>query len=189
VKRCSAERGPTSTSWTPDQQRITPTTARCAASGERIRLHLQPGQIIMSASDNRKIVEHIFSETANGNWQSLLESLADDFRFIVTGSSKWARSYDGKAAVLTELFAPLRAKLQQKIINAPVRITAEGNIVVVESRGRNTTTEGKAYNNFYCNVLRLEGGKLKEWTEYADSALVNAVLGDPKETLTGAVSG
>jgi len=30
-------------------------------------------------------------------------------------------------------------------------------------------------------VLRLEGGKLKEWIEYADSALVNAVLGDPTE--------
>ena len=54
---------------------------------------------------------------------------------------------------------------------------------MVESRGRNTTKEGKAYNNSYCNVLRLEGGKLKEWTEYADSALVDAVLGDPRETL------
>jgi hypothetical protein len=32
-------------------------------------------------------------------------------------------------------------------------------------------------------VLRREGGKLKEWTEYTDSALVNAVLGDPRETL------
>ena len=131
----------------------------------------------MTAMKNRKLVEHIFNETANGNWQPLLESLADDFRFIVTGSSKWARSYDGKAVVLTELFAPLRARLQQKIVNTPVRITAEGDIVVVESRGRNTTTEGKAYNNVYCNVLRLEGGKLKEWTEYADSALTEAVLG------------
>jgi uncharacterized protein len=54
---------------------------------------------------------------------------------------------------------------------------------VVESRGRNTAKEGKAYNNSYCNVLRLEGGKLKEWIEYADSALVDAVLGDPRETL------
>jgi len=143
----------------------------------------------MSASENRKIVEHIFNETANGNWAPLLESLADDFRFIVTGSSKWARSYDGKAEVLAELFAPLRAKLQQKIINTPVRITAEGDIVVVESRGRNTTIKGKAYNNVYCNVLRLEGGKLKEWTEYADSALVNAVLGDPREVVPEAVRG
>ena len=63
---------------------------------------------------------------------------------------------------------------------------------MVESRGRNTTKEGKAYNNTYCNVLRLEGGKLKklkEWTEYADSALVNAALGDPREALVEAVPG
>jgi len=143
----------------------------------------------MTASDNRKIVEHIFSETANGNWQPLLESLADDFRFIVTGSSKWARSYDGKAEVLAKLFAPLRARLRHKIINAPVRITAEGDIVVVESRGRNTTIEGNAYNNFYCNVLRLEGGRLKEWTEYADSALVDAVLGDPEMAMIKGAAG
>ena len=101
----------------------------------------------MTASENRKLVEHLFNETANGNWQPLLESLADDFRFIVTGTSKWARSYDGKAVVLAELFAPLRARLQHKIINTPVRITADGDIVVVESRGRNTTVEGNGYNN------------------------------------------
>jgi uncharacterized protein len=137
----------------------------------------------MTASDNKKIVEHIFNETANGNWTPLIETLADDFRWVVTGSSQWARSYDGKAEVLAKLFAPLRARLQQKIINAAVRITAAGDIVVVESRGRNTTIEGNAYNNVYCNVLRLEGGRLKEWTEYADSALVNAVLGDQREAV------
>jgi ketosteroid isomerase-like protein len=60
---------------------------------------------------------------------------------------------------------------------------------VVESRGRNTTKEGKAYNNSYCNVLRLEGGKLKDWIEYADSALVDAVLGDPREMLVEPVPG
>ena len=45
----------------------------------------------MSAAENRRIVEHIFSETAKGNWQPLVENLADDFRFVVTGSSPWAR--------------------------------------------------------------------------------------------------
>ncbi len=61
-------------------------------------------------------------------------------------------------------------------------------MVVVECRGRNTTRQGKTYNNVYCNVLRLEGGKLKEWTEYADSALVDAVLPDPREALTKAAA-
>lgn len=133
----------------------------------------------MGTLENKKIVQQIFDEMAKGNTAPLLESLADDFRFIVTGTGKWSRSYDGKAAVLAELFAPLRAKIEGRITTIPVRIIAEGDHVVVEALGRNTTREGKAYNNRYCNVLRLEGGKLKEWTEYADTAMVDAVLGDP----------
>jgi uncharacterized protein len=139
----------------------------------------------VSTSENKKIVQHIFDEMANSNSAPLLESLAEDFRFVVTGSSKWSRSYDGKAAVLAELFTPLRAKIEGRITTIPLRIIAEGDHVVVEARGRNTTREGKSYNNTYCNVLRLEDGKLKEWTEYADTALVDAVLGDPAEGMTG----
>jgi hypothetical protein len=135
----------------------------------------------MTASENKKLVERIFNETANGNWAPLIESFADDFRFVVTGSSKWARAYDGKAAVLSELFAPLRAAMEGSIVQTAIRLIAEGDYVVVEGRGRSTTKQGNAYHNVYCHVLRLEGGKLKEWTEYADSALVNAVLGDPAE--------
>jgi hypothetical protein len=56
---------------------------------------------------------------------------------------------------------------------------------LVETRGRNTTRQGKAYDNTYCNVLRLEGGTFKEWTEYCDTTLVDAVLGDPREAMAG----
>ena len=139
----------------------------------------------MTTSDNKKLVEHIFSETAKGNWQPLMEALADDFRFVVTGSSQWARSYDGKAEVLAKLFAPLRAALEGPILQTAVRVIAEGDLVVVEGRGRAMTKQGKAYNNVYCHVLRLKNGKLVEWTEYADSALVNDVLGDPAELFAG----
>ena len=139
----------------------------------------------MGASENKKIVQRIFDEMARGNSAPLLESLADDFRFVVMGSSKWSRSYDGKAAVLAELFAPLRARIEGRITTIPVRLIAEGDYVVVEARGRNTTRQGKAYDNTYCNVLRLEGGKFKEWTEYCDTTLVDAVLGDPREAMTG----
>ena len=139
----------------------------------------------MGASGNKKIVQHIFDEMANGNSAPLLESLADDFRFVVMGSSKWSRSYDGKAAVLAELFVPLRANMVGAITTIPVRLIAEGDYVVVEARGRNTTRQGKAYDNTYCNVLRLEGGKLKEWTEYCDTALVDAVLDDPRKAMAG----
>jgi hypothetical protein len=137
----------------------------------------------MSAQENKKIVQHIFDEMANGNSAALVESLADDFRFVVMGSSRWSRGYNGKAVVLAELFAPLRAAIEGAITLVAVRLVAEGDVVVVEVRGRNTTRQGKPYNNTYCNVIRLENGRLKEWTEYCDTALVDAVLGDPAEML------
>jgi ketosteroid isomerase-like protein len=140
----------------------------------------------MNSSENKAIVQHIFDELGNGNSAPLIESLAEDFRFTVMGTTKWSRVYDGKATVLTELFAPLRARMGGPIHNRPVRLVAEGDLVVVEVRGSNTTAEGRAYNNAYCNVIRLEGGKLKELVEYCDTALVDAVLGDPAETKAAA---
>lgn len=135
----------------------------------------------MTASENKAIVQHVFDELANGNSAPLLESLSEDFRFVVMGTSKWSRSYDGKATVLAELFAPLRDRIDGRIRTVPVRLIAEGDLVVVEARGHNTTREGRAYHNTYCNILRLADGKVREWTEYCDTALVDAVLGDPRK--------
>lgn len=137
----------------------------------------------MAHIENKKLVEYIFNELESGNSAPLLESLADDFRFVVMGSGKWSRAYEGKQAVLEQLFRPLLALIDGRLTNRAHRFTAEGDIVVVEARGRNRTKDGKAYNNAYCNVLRLEGGKLKEWMEYSDTLLVDAVLGDPADAL------
>ncbi len=42
-----------------------------------------------------------------------------------------------------------RATIEGKITTIPVRIIAEGDHVVVEARGRNTTRQGKPYNNTF----------------------------------------
>jgi ketosteroid isomerase-like protein len=127
---------------------------------------------------NRRIIQQIFDELAKSNPQPLLEHLSDDFRFVIMGSSSWSRSYDGKKAVQAELFTPLRKRLG-RITTIPLRLIAEGDLVVVEARGQNTTSDGRPYNNSYCNVLRVEHGRITEWIEYCDTQLINFVLGPP----------
>jgi len=63
----------------------------------------------------------------------------------------------------------------------PVRFIADGEFVVVETKGNNRTRRGMEYNNSICNVLRLEAGMLKEWMEFSDTLLVAAALGDPAD--------
>jgi uncharacterized protein len=53
-------------------------------------------EIVMSSVENKKIVQRIFDAMANSNSTLLLESLAEDFRFVVTGTGKWSRAYEGR---------------------------------------------------------------------------------------------
>lgn len=134
----------------------------------------------MSAIENKRLLQHIYAELAEGNSVPLVEAMADDFTWVMPGSTKWSGTYAGKEAVIRQLFAALRAEMEGRIKTIPHRFIADEEFVVVEARGDNTTKAGRPYRNTYCMVYRLAGGKLKELTEYMDTELVTAVLGDPK---------
>ena len=131
----------------------------------------------MSAADNKQLMQNIFSELAKGNGKPFVEAMADDFCWTVTGSTKWSGTYRGKQAVLTELLNPLTSLFADQYTNTAHRFIAEDDYVVVECRGRVTTKAGTPYNNTYCFVCRLAGGKLRDLTEYLDTELVTAALG------------
>ena len=132
----------------------------------------------MGAAENKELMQRIFTELSKGNSKPFVESMDDDFRWIVTGNTRWSKTYEGKQAVITELFGTLRSKIADNIRTTAHRFIAEDDLVVVEARGNNTTRSGKSYNNAYCFIFRIAGGKLKEVTEYLDTELVTAALGD-----------
>lgn len=133
----------------------------------------------MGAAENKQLLQHIFSGLSEGNSKPFIENMAEDLRWTVTGTTRWSKTYEGKQVVLKELFGQLRSRF-----DAPVRVTAqrfvaEGEHVVVEARGLNNVTKaGTPYNNTYCFVFRLADGKVREVTEYMDTVLAVAALGD-----------
>jgi len=139
----------------------------------------------MSAIENKKLLQHIFSELAKGNSRPLVESMADDFNWTVTGTTRWSKTYAGKQAVLEGVLAPLRERLTPPIIVVGDRFIADEDYVVVEARGQNMTKRGVPYNNMYCFVFRVANGKLLEVTEYMDTQLITAVLGDSEAQSAG----
>jgi ketosteroid isomerase-like protein len=133
----------------------------------------------MGTAENKQLLQDIFAESAKGNSRPLIDAMAHDFRWTISGNGRWSRSYDGKQAVLTELFPVLRERIEGRIKMIPQRILGDGDHVVVEARGDNVTKAGGRYDNSYCFVFRLAGGKLVEVTEYMDSELVTATIGAP----------
>ncbi|HYH46126.1 MAG TPA: nuclear transport factor 2 family protein [Thermoanaerobaculia bacterium] len=130
------------------------------------------------SSENKQLLQQAFAALANGDSRPFVECLADDVVWTIIGTTSWSGTYRDKPAVLAELLAPLGARIAGRYRVGAHRFIAEDDLVVVEARGNNTTRGGQPYDNSYCWVCRLAGGKVRELTEYADTALVNTALGD-----------
>lgn len=132
-----------------------------------------------TAADNKRLMQHVFAELAQGNSRPFVEAMVEDFSWIMMGRTAWSRRYDGKQTVIAELFGPLRQCISGRIKTVAHRFIAEEDSVVVLARGDNVTASGQPYCNDYCMVCRLRDGKLVELIEYLDTEKVTAVLGDP----------
>jgi uncharacterized protein len=131
----------------------------------------------MSASENKQLMQDIFSELSKGNGQAFVESLADDIQWTWMGTVKWSKTFNGKEAVINELLNPGTSMLTAPFFKYfAQRFIAEGDYVVVESRGENALRDGRSYNNKYCWVCRFAEGKLQELHEYMDTELVTVTF-------------
>jgi ketosteroid isomerase-like protein len=133
----------------------------------------------MCATANKELMQEIYDELAKGNRMPFRNALAEDFRWVMKGRTAWSKTYQGRDAVRTELLQPLFEQFAGDYKNTLLRIFADGDHVIIECEGSVTTRAGKPYNNQYCLIFRLESGKIKEMTEYLDTALVDEVLAPP----------
>ena len=131
----------------------------------------------MTAAENKQQIENMFAELSRGNAEAYLGKLADDVRFTIMGTTKFSGTFNGKQDVVQRLLTPLMSQLEGGLAIAVDRLLADGDFVVMQGRGKSTTKTGKPYNNSYCQVFRLAGGKVQEITEYLDTELVTAAFG------------
>jgi len=131
----------------------------------------------MSAIDNKQRMQEIFSAMSNGTLEPLFEAMAEDMKWSWMGTDQWSHTFEGKEAVVNELFGAVKDTLTPSFQVVVHRFVAEGDYVVVEHSGRNTTPDGRRYDNNYCWVCRFAEGKLRELHEYMDTRLVTETFG------------
>ena len=131
----------------------------------------------MSAEENKQFVTDALAALNVGDAEKFLDALSDDVRFTLIGSTSYSGTYEGKQAFVSQVLEKLFGELDGGIELRPQNIVAEGDHVVVEAQGKARTKSGQDYNNTYCFVYRLAGGKIVEAHEYLDTELVTRVLG------------
>ena len=129
----------------------------------------------MGAAENKEVVRQM--REAKGV-DAILATMSDDVRWTLIGTTKFSGVLNGKQEIVEKLFKPIFAQLETPGSNVIDNIIAEGDYVVVQQRGTGRRTKsGKDYNNTYCIVYKVAGGKIKEITEYCDTELVTSAFG------------
>jgi uncharacterized protein len=131
----------------------------------------------VSAAANKQLVQQIYADSANRGGTTFADNIADDIQWTVTGQYSWSHTFRGRDAVINGLLGHVRSLLAERTRTVAHRFIAEGDYVVVETRGDNVTKSGVRYDNDYCMVWRLEHGKVREVREYCDSTLTEKALG------------
>jgi uncharacterized protein (TIGR02246 family) len=130
----------------------------------------------LTAAENKQLVRTAFDAWATGDIRPLIAAMADDVTWTVSGHNSWSGTFTGKDSVRRDLLAPLGEQFDGTYTSTASRFVAEDDVVVVETRGSVATKAGPRYDNQYCFVFRLDGGRIREITEYLDTQLVAEVL-------------
>src|SRR5579859_7800296 len=104
----------------------------------------------MSAIDNLQHMRDIFSAMSEGSLGPLFDAMAEDMQWRWMGTDQWSRTFVGKEAVVNELFGAVKETLTPSFQVVVHRFISDGEYVVVEHSGRNTTPDGRRYDNNYC---------------------------------------
>ncbi len=131
----------------------------------------------MSIDAHKKVAIEFFEAGNRGDLGRCTELLSDAIAWTDIGTTKFSGTYTGKENVSENLLGPLFGQLKAGIYTDIENVIAEGDFVVVQSRGTAETIDGTPYNNTYCHVMRIVDGRILEVTEYLDTALTNAVFG------------
>ena len=131
----------------------------------------------MATAENKAIVQTFFAAGNEGDLTRALALLAEDVTWTNIGTTRFSGTYEGKQAVVDDLLGTVFGRLQGGIRSTIDNVVAEGEFVVVQSRGQATTRNGEAYDNTYCHIFRLRNGRIVAVTEYLDTELATRVLG------------
>lgn len=132
----------------------------------------------MSAENNKRFIEEIFTELSRGNPSLWLERMSDDVVFSIIGNTKFSGVFRGKQELIEKAMGPMQQLLVPGSVALEIKnLIADDAHVVMEARGRAKTKAGPEHNNTYAMIFRIANGKIVEVREYLDTALVDEVFG------------
>lgn len=131
----------------------------------------------MPNTDNLDLVRATWEAFVRADVKAAFANLADDVSWTIPGTIP---GLSGTKRGKREIFAFLEGVAKTFPAGLRSQTTAAhvaGDTVILEMTNRGTTASGKAYENQYCFVFEVKGGKIGAIREYVDTQKAAAILG------------
>jgi ketosteroid isomerase-like protein len=123
---------------------------------------------------NKQIVLSAIEALGRGEYERYLAHLAQDVRFYTIGTTRYSGLIVGRDKVWSEVLGKTSQSIGEGGYREEiVRIVAEGDVVAVQSRGYEKTTNGEDYNNEYACFYVVRDGMIAEMSFYLDTELLS----------------
>jgi uncharacterized protein len=132
-----------------------------------------------TTAETRAFVTELFASITGeeGGWRPLLDALADDLEWTVTGSTPISGTYRGKADYVTRCFCRLDERLARWPDATVEEIVVDGDVAVVFFTGTGGLGHnGTDYAMRYCWRMHVAAGRVDHVTGYIDGVVVNQLF-------------
>ena len=124
---------------------------------------------------NEMLVLDTWKAFLRGDVKSAFANLTDDATWTIPGLSELSGVKRGKAEIVG--FLRVVAQAFPKGLRSEIKkVHSTDEAVILELTNRSETADGRPYENDYCFVFEVGGGKVRAIREYVDTERAAAIL-------------
>jgi hypothetical protein len=122
----------------------------------------------VSIEDNKALVTRTWEMLLGGDVERALANFSDDITWWITGTLDGVSGVKKGKPQVSAFFAGVTSVFPGGLKSEIQNVHADGDTVIVECVNRGTAMTGKPYENEYCFVFEVAGGKIHAIREYVD---------------------
>ncbi len=138
--------------------------------------------MVTADNENERIFLKFFETLSSGDLERVRDLFHEDavWQVQVKGIAGEG-SHRGRKGIVDEFLAPVRGLFKPGDPTIELTsIASKGSLVIGESIGRGTFTDGRPYENLYAWAIEIKDGKVYRLREYMDSFYVAKLQGVAK---------
>ena len=122
----------------------------------------------MSAEQNAELVRQTWQDLLKGRIDAALANMSDEVSWLIPGNVPNVSGLKRGKEEVRKFVAGIGQAFPQGLQTEIRKTHLAGDSVILELTNRGKAFNGKDYENEYCFVFEVEGGKIRRIREYVD---------------------